>query len=169
MRIDILTLFPQMFDGPFRNSIRKRAVDCALVVRCADAHAGGRVRRPTDRQGEDRATGGGFSARCRVVLASVHVALRGSVDAGLRYGVFYLDYAVAQVGELAAAGVCRAAGWWCDRGEIFRHRRSGGAGCTGAVGEAPRWNGCAGACRPDFCSGGIFGIYAVDAEKRNIV
>ncbi|MBN2165994.1 MAG: tRNA (guanosine(37)-N1)-methyltransferase TrmD [Marinilabiliaceae bacterium] len=31
MRIDILTLFPDMFDGPFRESILKRAVEKGLV------------------------------------------------------------------------------------------------------------------------------------------
>ena len=31
MRIDILTLFPQMFDSPFRESIIKRAIDQGLV------------------------------------------------------------------------------------------------------------------------------------------
>ena len=31
MRIDILSLFPKMFDGPFGESIVKRAVDAGLV------------------------------------------------------------------------------------------------------------------------------------------
>ena len=31
MRIDILSLFPEMFDGPFASSIIKRAVDKGLV------------------------------------------------------------------------------------------------------------------------------------------
>ena len=31
MRIDILTLFPSMFDGPFAESIVKRAIDRNLI------------------------------------------------------------------------------------------------------------------------------------------
>lgn len=31
MRIDIVTIFPQMFDSPFRESIAKRAIDLGLV------------------------------------------------------------------------------------------------------------------------------------------
>ena len=31
MRIDILTIFPEMFEGPFKHSIIKRAVDKDLV------------------------------------------------------------------------------------------------------------------------------------------
>jgi tRNA (guanine37-N1)-methyltransferase len=57
VRIDILTLFPSMFDGPFRESIVQRALDRGLVSVCLHDirdYAGGR-----HRVVDDYAYGGG--------------------------------------------------------------------------------------------------------------
>ncbi len=51
MRIDILTIFPEMFDGPFSHSIVKRAMDKKLVeIHLHDIreHATGKHRRVDD-------------------------------------------------------------------------------------------------------------------------
>lgn len=64
MKIDILTLFPKMFAGPFEESIVKRAIDKGLVeINIHDLRAWGEGER---RSVDDRPYGGGVGMILRV-------------------------------------------------------------------------------------------------------
>ncbi len=64
MKIDILTLFPKMFTGPFEESIVKRAMDKGLVeIKIHDLRAWGEGERRTV---DDRSYGGGVGMILRV-------------------------------------------------------------------------------------------------------
>jgi len=64
MKIDILTLFPKMFTGPFEESIVKRAMDKGLVeINIHDLRAWGEGERRTV---DDRSYGGGVGMVLRV-------------------------------------------------------------------------------------------------------
>lgn len=64
MKIDILTLFPKMFTGPFRESIVRRAIDKGLVeIAIHDLRAWGEGER---RSVDDRPYGGGVGMILRV-------------------------------------------------------------------------------------------------------
>jgi tRNA (guanine37-N1)-methyltransferase len=64
MRIDIITLFPKMFEGPFRKSIIKRAQDKSLVeINIHDLRKWAKDKRKTV---DDRPYGGGVGMIMRV-------------------------------------------------------------------------------------------------------
>lgn len=64
MKIDILTLFPKMFSGPFKESIIKRAIDKGLVeINIHDLRSWGEGERRTV---DDRPYGGGVGMILRV-------------------------------------------------------------------------------------------------------
>ena len=64
MRIDILTLFPKMFSGPFEESIIKRAQDKSLVeINIHDLRKWAKDKRKTV---DDRPYGGGVGMIMRV-------------------------------------------------------------------------------------------------------
>lgn len=64
MKIEILTLFPEMFNGPFAESIVKRAIDKSLVqVKIHDLRTWGLTERRTV---DDKPYGGGVGMVLRV-------------------------------------------------------------------------------------------------------
>src|SRR3990170_1916136 len=80
MQIDILTLFPKMFSGPFDESIVKRAQDKGLVdIKIHDLRQYGEGERRTV---DDRPYGGGVGMILRVDIIDKAIAdlKKGSKD-----------------------------------------------------------------------------------------
>ena len=66
MKIDIVTIFPKMFEGPFEESMVKRAVDKGVVEVAEEGESGGAEhghRFPTIEKGQGLRTKKGLGSR----------------------------------------------------------------------------------------------------------
>ncbi len=89
MKIDILTLFPKMFEGPFRESIIKRAQDKSLVeIKIHDLRKWGLDDRRTV---DDRPYGGGSGMILRIDVIDAAISDLRSKIKDLKSKIILLD------------------------------------------------------------------------------
>src|SRR3989304_3244417 len=104
MRIDILTLFPKMFSGPFDESIVKRAQEKGLVeINIHDLRAYGEGERKTV---DDRPYGGGVGMILRVDIIDKAISDLKKESKGTK--VVLLDAAGNKFTQAVAKGYSQA-------------------------------------------------------------
>jgi tRNA (guanine37-N1)-methyltransferase len=103
MRIDILTLFPKMFSGPFDESIIKRAQDKGLVeIKIHDLRAYGAGERRTV---DDRPYGGGIGMILRVDIIDKAISKLKTGNKGTK--VILLDATGKKFTQVLAKGLSK--------------------------------------------------------------